>query len=148
MKHCLRRALLCHASREALVGVPWGNDASRPLLLPAWVRHSLSGHRENAGAGLFERYLDNMGTLGIPAGLLQSGWLCQQGSLTLGILGKEQVFGQQLWVQADSRIFVQAKGGGRRGRADIFFYEGNALVEGYAGCCFPSILNATPLLSL
>lgn len=64
MKHCLCRAFLHNPSGEAPVGAPWGNNVSHPLSPPVRVRHTLSGQRENAGAGLYERSLDNVGTLG------------------------------------------------------------------------------------
>lgn len=49
MTHTLHCALLQNASREAPVGVLWGNDVSHPLLPLAQVRHPLLGQCENSG---------------------------------------------------------------------------------------------------
>lgn len=66
------------------------------------------------------------------------------------LLGRDQVFGQQMWLQAGSRVLVHVKEKG--GGAALIFYggfnKGTVLAEGYSGCHFPSILNTTPLLSL
>lgn len=104
---------------------------------------------------IFKRCLDVMGSTGQCRAFLQACchlWLCQQGTLTPEVLGKDQIFGQQMWVQAGSRVLVhvQERGGGAalipcfRGG----FNKGTVLAEGFSGCHFPSILNTTPLLSL